>query len=109
MNFRSYVAFGREYSYILCSHAKHQKAGRCCRKYCREADVNEMIWHSVRNLMDMADGAAKKAKKRSDKAESENLRTAKKLAKLQKDKEKCETERFSNVDRFMAGGTGKRF
>ena len=25
------------------------------------------------------------------------------LAKLQKDKEKCESERFSNVDRFMAG------
>ncbi|MBQ4482809.1 MAG: hypothetical protein II966_06200 [Lachnospiraceae bacterium] len=44
-----------------------------------------------------------KNEKRSDKAESENLRTAKKLAKLQKDKEKCETERFFNVDRFMAG------
>ena len=65
--------------------------------------MNEMIWHSIRNLMDMVDGAAKKAKKRSDKAESENLRTAKKLAKLQKDKEKCESKRFSNVDRFMAG------
>ena len=103
MNFRAYVAKGREYSYILCPHAKRQKAGQCCRKYCREADVNEMIWHSIRNLMDMSDVAAKKVKKRSDKAESENLRTAKKLAKLQKDKEKCETERFSNVDRFMAG------
>ncbi len=103
MNFRSYVAYGREYSYILCPHAKYQKAGQCCRKYCREADVNEMIWHSIRNLMDMADGAAKKVKKRADKAESENLRTAKKLAKLQKDKEKCESERFSNVDRFMTG------
>ena len=57
----------------------------------------------IRNLMDLAEGAAKKVKKRSDKAESENLRTAKKLAKLQKDKEKCETERFSNVDRFMSG------
>ena len=44
-----------------------------------------------------------KNEKRSDKVESENLRTAKKLAKLQKDKEKCETERFFNVDRFMAG------
>ena len=65
--------------------------------------MNEMIWHSIRNLMDMADGAAKKAKKQSDKAESENLRTAKKLAKFQKDKEKCESKRFSNVDRFMAG------
>ena len=52
--------------------------------------------------MDMADAVGKKVKKRADKAESENLRTAKKLAKLQKDKEKCETERFSNVDRFMA-------
>ena len=54
-------------------------------------------------LMDMADRATKKLKKRTDKAQSENLRLAKKLEKLQKDKEKCETERFANVDRFMAG------
>lgn len=103
MNFRSYVAYGREYSYILCPHAKHQKSGQCCKKYSREADVNEMVWQSIRNLMDVANGASKKVKKRAEKAESENLRTTKKLAKLQKDKEKCETERFSNVDRFMAG------
>ena len=103
MNFRSYVAKGREYSYILCPHAKHQKSGQCCKKYSREVDVNEMVLQSIRNLMDMADDASKKVKKRAEKAESDNLRTAKKLAKLHKDKEKCETERFSNVDRFMAG------
>lgn len=103
MNFRSYVAYGREYSYILCPHAKHQKAAQCCKKYCREADVNEMVWHSIRNLMDLAENAAKKVKKKADKAQGENLKLAKKLSKLQKDKEKCETERFANVDRFMAG------
>ena len=103
MNFRAYVAYGREYSYILCPHAKHQKAGQCCRKYCREADVNEMVWQSIRNLMDLAENAAKNVKKKADKAQGENLKLAKKLSKLQTDKEKCETERFSNVDRFMAG------
>ena len=82
MNFRAYIAKGREYSYILCPHAKHQKAGQCCKKYCREADVNEMVWHSIRNLMDMADRAAKKLKKCTDKTQSENLRLAKKLEKL---------------------------
>lgn len=107
MNFRAYVAKGREYSYILCPHARHQKAGQCCKKYCREKDVNDMIWHSVRNMMDMADVAAGRVKKKAAKAKSENLHTAKKLAKLQKDKEKCETERFSNVDRFMAGELDK--
>ena len=53
--------------------------------------------------MDMADRATKKLKKRTDKTQSENLKLAKKLEKLQKDKKKCETERFANVDRFMAG------
>ena len=107
MNFRAYVAKGREYSYILCPHARHQKAAQCCKKYCREADINEAVWQSVRNLMDMADGAAKKLKERADKAQGENLKLATKLAKLQQDKEKCETERFSNVDRFMAGNLDK--
>ena len=51
----------------------------------------------------MAERATKKLKKRTDKTQSENLKLAKKLEKLQKDKKKCETERFSNVDRFMAG------
>jgi len=41
-----------------------------------------MVWQSVRNLMDMADGAVKRVRKKADKVESENLRTAKKLAKL---------------------------
>jgi hypothetical protein len=103
MNFRAYVAKGREYSYILCPHAKHQKAGQCCKKYCREADVNEMVWHSIRKLMDMADRVTKKLKTRTYKVLSENLMLVKKLEKLQNDKEKCETERFANVDRFMDG------
>lgn len=55
----------------------------------------------------MADGAAKKLKERADKVQGENLKLARKLAKLQQDKEKCETERFSNVDRFMAGDLDK--
>ena len=51
----------------------------------------------------MAERATKKLKKRTYKAQSENLWLVRKLEKFQKDKEKCETERFANVDRFMAG------
>ena len=55
----------------------------------------------------MAERATKKLKKRTYKAQSENLWLVRKLEKFQKDKEKCETERFANVDRFMGGELGK--
>lgn len=59
------------------------------------------------NLIDIADGASKKLKKQSARTESENLRVAMKLTGFQKDKEKCEFERFANVDRFMDGKLDK--
>lgn len=36
-------------------------------------------------------------------ADKDNLLLAEKLAGLQKEKEKCESDRFCNVDQFMAG------
>ena len=55
MHFRTHFIRGKEYSYILCTHARHQRDGQCCRRYSRETDVNEVIWQSVKKLMDAAD------------------------------------------------------
>jgi DNA repair exonuclease SbcCD ATPase subunit len=49
----------------------------------------------------------KKVRQRQQEADRDNSRLVKKLAKLQKDKEKCDAERFANVDQFMAGTLDK--
>ena len=40
-------------------------------------------------------------------ADQSNTKLVKKLAKLQKDREKCDVERFANVDQFMSGTLDK--
>ena len=45
----------------------------------------------------------KKLDKQNSISRQDNLFMAEKLARLQQEKEKCESDRFANVDQFMAG------
>lgn len=55
----------------------------------------------------MTDSFGKKLDKLNSISGQDNLLLATKLAGLQKEKEKCESDRFSNVDQFMAGQLDK--
>jgi len=55
----------------------------------------------------MTDSFGKKLDKLNSISRHGNLLLAGKLAGLQKEKEKCESDRFSNVDQFMAGQLDK--
>lgn len=45
----------------------------------------------------------KKLDKQNSINRKDNLILAEKLSRLQQEKEKCESDRFANVDRFIAG------
>ena len=51
----------------------------------------------------MTDTFMKKLDKQNSISRQDNLVLAEKLARLQQEKEKCESDRFANVDQFMAG------
>ena len=61
----------------------------------------------VRQLLDMTDAFKKKLDKQHGISRQDNQILAKKLAELQQEKEKCESNRFTNVDQFMAGQLDK--
>ena len=107
MYFKAYTRRGKKYSYLFCSHAMTQVDAACTHHFLREADVNEFVWQSARNLMDLVDSAEKKIGKRKEEVKNEKILCAERLAELQRDKEECEAERFANVDRYMAGERGK--
>ena len=69
--------------------------------------LNEVVWESIKVLLSTAEDAKKKVRQRQQEADRDNSRLVKKLAKLQKDREKCDVERFANVDQFMAGTLDK--
>ena len=61
----------------------------------------------VSQLLDMTDAFKKKLDKQNNVSRQDNLLKTEKLARLQKEKEKCESDRFANVDQFMAGQLDK--
>lgn len=72
-----------------------------------DVSLNEIVWSVVRQLLDMTDVFKQKLDKQNNVGRQDNLILAEKLARLQQEKEKCESDRFVNVDQFMAGQLDK--
>lgn len=71
------------------------------------SNLNAIVLSAVRRLLDMTDSFGKKLDKLNRISRQDNMLLAEKLVGLQKEKEKCESDRFSNVDQFMAGQLDK--
>ena len=104
MRYRTYSRNGVTYRYFTCPHAKEQtEEDGCCKRYVTEDNLNEIVWSVIRQLLDMTDAFMKKLDKQNSISRQDNLILAEKLSRLQQEKEKCESDRFANVDQFMAG------
>lgn len=108
MAYKSYTFRGNEYKYFGCAHAKEQVGDdSCCKRYVLEDDLNAAVWAAVRQLLYMTDSLKQKLARKKADAEKGNVLLVEKLAVLQRDKDKCESDRFANVDQFMAGTLDK--
>ena len=95
---------GEEYKYFGCPHAKEQVGeDGSCKRYVTEDILNAIVWSVVRQVLDMTDVFQEKLDKQKSISRQDNLFLAEKLARLLQEKEKCELDRFANVDQFMAG------
>ena len=79
----------------------------CCKRYVIEDNLNEIVWSVIRQLLAMTDAFKQKLDKQNNVSRQDNLILAEKLARLQQEKEKCESDRFVNVDQFMVGQLDK--
>lgn len=66
-----------------------------------------MVWQSIRQLQALADKAAGRIAKKKAGAANIHLEKVHELADLQRELERCNTEKFANMDGFMAGTIGK--
>ena len=108
MSYKTYSFRGENYKYFGCPHAKEQVGeDGCCKRYVIEDELNAVVWFVVRQLLDMTDAFKMKLDKQNNVSRQDNLLLVEKLARLQQDKEKCESDRFANVDQFMAGQLDK--
>ena len=108
MSYKTYSRNGVTYRYFTCPHAKEQTGeDGCCKRYIIEDNLNEIVWSVIRQLLDMTDAFKQKLDKQNNVSRQDSLILAEKLARLQQEKEKCESDRFVNVDQFMAGQLDK--
>ena len=109
MSYKTYSFRGENYEYFGCPHAKEQVGDDgCCRRYVKADELKEIVWVAIRQLLDMTDAFKKKLDKQNNISRNDNLLLAEKLAKLQQEKEKCESDRFANIDQSMAGQLDKK-
>lgn len=108
INNEPYFVGGENYKYFGCPYAKGQVGeDGCYKRYVSEKNLNAIVWEVVRQLLDLTDAFKEKLDKQSSISRQSNLVLAERLAKLQKEKEKCESDKFANVDQFMAGRLDK--
>ena len=108
MSYKTYFRNGVAYRYFTCPHAKEQTGeDGCCKRYVIEDNLNEIVWSVIRQLLAMTDAFKQKLDKQNNVSRQDNLILAEKLARLQQEKEKCESDRFVNVDQFMVGQLDK--
>ena len=107
MNYRSNTIRGRDYNYFWCPLSKYQDGSQCSKEYIRETDVNEVVWKSIEQLQVMADKAAGRIARKKAGATDAHLQKVKELTDLQRELEKCNTDKFANMDGFMAGTVDK--
>ena len=104
MTYKTYSFRGENYKYFGCPYAKEQVGDDgCCKRYITEDNLNAIVWSVVRQFLDMTDVFKEKLDKKKRISRQDNLFLAEKLARLQQEKEKCESDRFANVNQFMAG------
>jgi len=66
-----------------------------------------VVWQSIRQLQALADRAADRISKKKAGAADVRLKKMHELADLQRGLERCNTEKFANMDGFIAGTIGK--
>lgn len=105
---KAYSRNGVTYRYFTGPHAKEQTGeDGCCKRYVIEDNLNEIVWSVIRQLLDMTDAFKQKLDKQNNVSRQDSLILVEKLVRLQLEKEKCESDRFVNVDQFMAGQLDK--
>ena len=69
--------------------------------------MNSVVWDSIKGFLSAAGDLKTNICRRQTPQKEDHADIVKELADLQKDKEKCEAERFVNMDQFLAGNLDK--
>ena len=107
LRYRKDTIKGKDYKYFQCPLARYQDGTNCSNKMIREEDLNQVVLQNILTMGSFAEKTEKKIAKRKASAVEVHLIMARDLGNLQRELEKCRTDKFTNVDSFMAGKIDK--
>ena len=94
------------YGYWKCDRKAYFSDAECV-KYVRDEVLETAVWNAIRGMMCLTDNARGRMNIQSEIQNGESIRLAKELTELQRMLEKCRSDKFVNVDGFMAGWIGE--
>lgn len=97
----------KDYAYFRCVYSMYQNGANCCKHYTKESVVNETILQSIKRMVELSDKVAEGLKLKKEESKTNATELIKQIAALQQKLEKCNSEKFANIDDFMAGNLKK--
>lgn len=94
------------YVYWTCERNVYFPDAECV-KYLRSEVLEDAVWEAVKGMACLTEKAGKRLEALSRERKGEKGCLEKELVKLQTEMDKCSSEKFANVDGFMAGKVRK--
>lgn len=93
----------KEYRYFGCIYSRQQVESICSKEYVHEETLNEIVWNAIQIMLKAAEHVKAEAVRRKVCAASDSRNRLRKLEKLQRERKQLDVEKFTNIDKFMAG------
>lgn len=103
MQYKSRTVKGKDYIYFGCPHATYQDGRSCSKRYIKEAVLNDVVLQSVKQMVALGEKASVIVLQKKVESKAGTAVLVKQLSELQQKLEKCNSEKFANIDGFMSG------
>ncbi|MCI6397651.1 recombinase family protein [Lawsonibacter sp.] len=93
--------------YFVCAYTKQTNTATCYSGKIYEDIISETVWQALQQFFTMSEKLEKRLQKRQSSLGNEQEACALQIADLQRKLDKANTDKFANIDRYMAGSMDK--
>ena len=93
--------------YFQCGYVRRTNKAECCKDKLYEDVITDAVWQSLKQFFALSERLEKRLQKHQSSLGNEQKTCALQITELQRKLAKANTDKFANIDRFMAGDMDK--
>ena len=93
--------------YFTCEVTKHDANSKCFHGKVFEDELNEVVWQSLQSMFALSDDLSGKLNQQKKLLGNETESIKSDLEKLQKELKRIDSDKYSNMDKYMSGDLPK--